>query len=230
MQELLANRLNQLDGSNTGLDVMIVVVAIFLNAVQSIFVLILAVSNKARILRSPCGMRGPIIIKDAGAKRVTATTGLLAFAFGKKTVARSQRATVGQVDNTVFHMSLGLDGLVLGFLGAHETTEPIHKLGIGSDVPLGPLDKDVSVEKVGGVQVAKFQEIAEDLFVRNELLDAVEESDFFLARSHGNRRWEGLRERRNQGRGDIGHVNGRFAMVILGSLGGSAKLTLSSSA
>src|SRR5690242_10468592 len=52
-QQLCGNRLQLLDGATASFNVEVVVVALFLDPMKTLFELVLAVSNKARVFRGP---------------------------------------------------------------------------------------------------------------------------------------------------------------------------------
>ena len=79
MPKLLGERLEELDSAAAGLNVEVVVVSLFLDAVKAIFVLILAVGNEARVFACPCWMRGPVVVQEASDVLVTATADLAAL-------------------------------------------------------------------------------------------------------------------------------------------------------
>ena len=81
-KKLLHNRFNQLDRTRTSLDMMIIVMTIFLDTVQRIFILVLPVRNKARIFRFPSWMRRPRVIQNGIAQLIATAAGLLPLAFG----------------------------------------------------------------------------------------------------------------------------------------------------
>ena len=86
-QELLNNRLNQLDGTSAGLNMMIVIMSILLDTVKRVFELILPMCNETRIFRRPRRMGCPLIVEHAVTKLIATTARLLPLAFGQKTVA-----------------------------------------------------------------------------------------------------------------------------------------------
>ena len=86
-QELLNNRLDELDGTSAGLNMMVVIVSIFLNTMKRVFELILPMRNETRIFRRPGRVRCPLIVEHAVTKLIAATARLLPLAFGQKTVA-----------------------------------------------------------------------------------------------------------------------------------------------
>ncbi len=61
-QHLLRNRLQQLDALLVRLDVEVVVVALLLDPVEALFEAVLPVGHKARVLGSPGGMGGPLVV------------------------------------------------------------------------------------------------------------------------------------------------------------------------
>jgi hypothetical protein len=85
--KLLHNWLNELNSTGTSFDMMIVVMTILFNTVESIFVLILAMRNEPRILRFPSGMRSPFVIEHAVAQLIATTARLLSLSLREQTVA-----------------------------------------------------------------------------------------------------------------------------------------------
>lgn len=150
-QELLNNRLNELYRARGRLNVVVVVMSIFLDPVQRIFKLVLAMGDETRVLRRPSRVRRPLVVQDAIAELVATTAGLLTLTFWQEAVAGAQRAAVRQVDNARRLLWFQINDLILGLVDMHEALEPGHQLGVGTNVPSSSLDKDLSVDKISRI-------------------------------------------------------------------------------
>jgi hypothetical protein len=81
----------------------------------------------------------------------------------------------------------------------HKTLEPRHELRIRTDEPSSPLHKHVPVDKIRGIKIAEFEELAECLFVADEFLHTVKESKFVMIGRERKCRGNRFRECRDKG-------------------------------
>lgn len=146
--ELLDNRLDELDSPRASLNVMVIVVAILLDAVESVLVLVLAMRHEARVLGFPGRVRRPFIIQHTTAELITATAGLLPLTLGQQAVAGTQGPAVRQVDHAGFLLRFQIDDAILGLFNMHKALEPRHQLRIRADIPGSPLDQHVAIDKI----------------------------------------------------------------------------------
>jgi hypothetical protein len=98
--KLLDYWFDELDGPGTGLDMMVIVMSILFNTVESVFKLIFAMRNKARILGFPSGVGCPFVVQHAVAQLIATTARLLSFTLREQTIARAERAAVRKIYHT----------------------------------------------------------------------------------------------------------------------------------
>lgn len=75
-EHLLRNGLKKLDALEVGFDVEVVVMALLFNTMETLFKLILSVSDKARVFTGPSRVRGPVVVKNRIAELVAAAARL----------------------------------------------------------------------------------------------------------------------------------------------------------
>lgn len=75
-EHLLSNRLQKLDALEVSLNVEVVIVSFLFDTVKAFLELVLAVGNKATVLRCPGWVRSPLIVKNGVAELITATARL----------------------------------------------------------------------------------------------------------------------------------------------------------
>lgn len=220
-RELLDDRLNELDGPRTSLNVMVIVMAVLLNAVESVLILILTMSHEARILGFPGWVGRPFVVQHTAAEFITAAAGFLPLTLGQQAVAGTQGPAVRQVNRAGLLLRFQVNDAVLRFLNVHETLKPRHQLRVRADIPGSPLDQHVAVDEVSRIQVAQLEELPKGLLVADELLHPVKEGKLIVSGGERESRWDGLRQRRHQCRRWRLSFRARFRMRNFGSLGSS---------
>lgn len=76
---MLGNGLKELDALLIRLDIKVVIVSFFFDAMKTLLVTILAMGNETGIFRGPSGVRGPLIVEYFVAKLITAAARLETF-------------------------------------------------------------------------------------------------------------------------------------------------------
>ncbi|KAH0357063.1 hypothetical protein KCU81_g246, partial [Aureobasidium melanogenum] len=228
-ENLLCNGLKQLDRARTSLNVEVVVVAFFLDLVESFFVDVLPVSDETRVLRCPCWMRGPVVVEHFIAKLVTSTARLQSLALGEETVTWPKSSAVAQGNSTCRSSRLVLDGhIVTSVTNPH--LEPLEEIGVAANEATSLVHQSSTVDQVLGEEVAELQELVHGGLVADRLLSTVEEAHFVLRRK-GALGWrQRLRKCRNQGRRrrrDVRWHDLSTSMSLLGAFVDVGHLTIS---
>lgn len=75
-KHLLSNGLEKLDALEVGFDVEVVVMALLFDTMETLFKLVLSVSNKAGVFTGPSRVRSPVVVQDRIAELIAAAARL----------------------------------------------------------------------------------------------------------------------------------------------------------
>jgi hypothetical protein len=107
--KLCSDRLQQLDGPAACLDVVVVIVTLLFDTVESFLVNILAMSYESRILRCPGRMRCPFIIENLIAQLVATAAYFLTLSLREQAVTWAQTSAIAECHSSWWNSRFVLD-------------------------------------------------------------------------------------------------------------------------